>query len=146
MVCDNLALRGDLIDVKRKHTINGEKRFAQAIAAAVARLDDFQKVEAQRIRVMQETELSNDRADGLILRAFEKGIVSARYLSEIVREWREPSYPDFRARTLFNLFQAFTTILGQRIQKTPHEYAVQTMRLNHHLLEAKPDVHLAQAS
>lgn len=133
-VCDNLCFRGDLIDVRRKHTTHGERRFAEGIADAVARLADFHRVEAERVRVMQATELTEDRADSLILRAFEKGIVSARTLPRVVREWREPTFPQFEGRTLFNLLQAFTTVLGERARAAPHEFAVQTMRLNHHLL------------
>jgi hypothetical protein len=148
-VCDNLAFRSDLINVKRKHTTNGERRFAEGIANAVARLADFRQVESQRVKLMQRTEVAADLADALILRAFEKGIISAPYLPRIIKEWREPTYPEFRDRTLFNLFQAFTTVLGERAKKTPSEFAVQTMRLNHHLLDFHKDAgeqQLASAS
>jgi hypothetical protein len=128
------AFRSELL-VSRKHTLNGERRFAEAIALAVARLEDFRKVEAERIHVMRQTELSPERADSLILRAYEKGIVSAPFLPRVVKEWREPTYEQFQARTLFSLFQAFTTVLGERARRVPNEFAVQTMRLNHHLLE-----------
>jgi hypothetical protein len=136
LVCDNSAFRSDLL-VSRKHTRFGEQRFTTAIANAVARLADFRKVESERIRMMRETELSADKADSLILTAYEKGIVSARFLPRIVREWRNPSFAEFRGKTLFNLLQSFTTVLGERAQTCPNEYAVQTMRLNRHLLQWK---------
>jgi hypothetical protein len=135
-VCDNMAFRSDLM-VKKKHTINGRQRFATAIAGAVARLADFRQVETQRIKMMQETEVSADFADALILRAYEKGIISGPFLPRVIKEWRDPSFDAFKDRTLFNLFQAFTTVLSERSKRVPHEFAVQTMRLNHHLLEWK---------
>ena len=136
-ICDNLAFRSELL-VKRKHTLHGTQRFASDIAQAVARLADFRRVEAGRIQVMQHRELSPELANSLILTAYEKGIVSAPYLPRVIKEWRHPSFAEFRARTLFNLFQAFTTALADKARKMPSEFAVQTMRLNHHLLEWKP--------
>jgi hypothetical protein len=135
--CDNLAFRADLFSVRRKHTINGEKNFANDIALAVARLDDFRKVEATRIRQMQYTDISDETADSLILRSFEKGIISAPILPRVIKEWREPSFEEFQERTLFNLFQAFTTVLSEKAQTQPQLFVTQTMRLNHHLLENK---------
>jgi hypothetical protein len=39
-ICDNLAFRSELL-VKRPHTINGERRFNQAIAEAVSQLSSL---------------------------------------------------------------------------------------------------------
>src|SRR5262245_22154639 len=75
--CDNLAFRSDLLAVRRKHTRHGEARFAEAIAGAVSQLGTFKEQEAERLRRFMATELTNDQADALLLRAFERGIVSA---------------------------------------------------------------------
>jgi hypothetical protein len=130
--CDNLAFRAELL-VKRKHTRFGEQRFAAAIGEAMVKLNQFQIDEAERIRVMCHTEVPGDRADALILRAFEKGIVPALALPRVLREWRAPSFEDFRDRTLWSLFNAFTTALRDRAKANPHAYAAQTMRLSAHL-------------
>lgn len=139
--CDNLAFRSELL-VRRKHTINGEKNFTSDIASAVFQLAAFREQEALRIETMRRTELSHDRADALILRAFERGIVSIRDLPRVVKEWREPSFEDFRGNTLWNLFNAFTTVLGDAASRQPARHAVTTMRLNAMLL---PPTALAQA-
>jgi hypothetical protein len=136
-VCDNLAFRSELL-VRKKHTLNGQRRFAEAIGNAVARLADFKRVEAERVRLLQTTEVSPELADSLILRAFERGIISTPALPLVLREWREPSFEEFRPRTAWSLLNAFTTALGDRAKADPHKFAVQTMRLNHHLLEWKP--------
>lgn len=130
--CDNLAFRSELL-VRKKHTRYGEMRFAAAIGEAVVRLNQFKADEAARVEVMQATNVSNEAADSLMLRAFEKGVVSAPMLPAVIREWREPSYEDFRPRTLWSLFNAFTSALAERAQSNPHSYAVQTMRLSAHL-------------
>ncbi len=130
--CDNLAFRAELL-VRKKHTRYGEQRFAQAIAEAVTRLSDFKEAEAARITAMQQREVTAAVADSLILRAFEKGIVSAPLLPGVIKQWREPGFDDFRARTYWSLFNAFTAVLGDRAKSNPHQFAVTTMRLSAHL-------------
>src|SRR5262249_21207388 len=128
-VCDNLAFRSELL-IRRKHTRNGEKNFAAAIGNAVAQLEGFKAVEAARIERLQKLHLAPDRADALILRSYEEGIISTRDLPDVLREWRAPSFPDFRERTAWALLNAYTFALGLRAGISPQKYAVQTMRLN----------------
>jgi hypothetical protein len=111
--CDNLALRSDLMEpVRKKHTRFGLDRFRGALQAAVGGLDQFQAVERRRISRFQETELTDERAESLLLRCFERGVVSHRLLPKAIQEWGEPSYADFRPRTLWSLENALTTTLG----------------------------------
>jgi hypothetical protein len=135
-VCDNLAFRSELL-VRRKHTVNGERNFAAAIAQAVMSLGDFRATEEARIRLMMETELRPELADSLILRSFERGIISAPQLPRVLKEWREPSFEEFRARTVWSLFNAFTSALGDRATRQPTQFAVQTMRLNSFLTDGQ---------
>ena len=128
-VCDNLAFRADLL-VKRKHTVNGARNFQAAIAQAVISIGEFKEMEAFRIKKMMERELSTDRADSLILRSYEKGIISALQLPLVLKEWREPSFEEFQPRTTWSLFNAFTSVLRDRATLQPAKYAVQTIRLN----------------
>lgn len=132
-VCDNLAFRSELL-VKRKHTRHGELRFANDIAGAVVRLNQFREDEGRRIAAMKVTDVTGDRADSLILSAFEKGIVTSPHLPKVVREWREPKHEEFADRTYWSLFNAFTSALGDRAKANPHLYATLTMRLSAHLM------------
>jgi hypothetical protein len=70
-VCDNLAFRSELM-VRRKHTLHGERSFANAISHAVTALDSFRAVESQRIGVMVATPVSDEKAESFILRAYLK--------------------------------------------------------------------------
>jgi hypothetical protein len=128
-VCDNLAFRSELL-VKRKHTLFGAQRFQAAIAQAVCSLSDFKEMEKARIKEMREVELSPERADSLILRSYEKGIIGAHQLPLVLKEWRTPSFEEFQPRTVWSLFNAFTTTLRHRATTQPATFAVESIRLS----------------
>ncbi len=113
LVCDNLAFRSELL-LRRKHTIHGERDFVRRIAEAVGQLDAFREQEAARVERLRQTELTLDRADALLLRCYERGILGARDLPGAIREWREPGYGDFRAQTAWSLLNAVTAALRDR--------------------------------
>lgn len=126
--CDNLAMSAELM-VHRKHTLNGVTRFRDDIAQAVNRLQGYQDQEARRIERMRETVVPDEAAESYVLRAFERGLVPSRLLPRVIQELRHPSFEDFRAPTLWNLLQHFTTVLGETRQGDPQKYALRTMRL-----------------
>lgn len=127
-VCDNLAFRSELL-VNRKHTRNGQLRFAEAICQAVQQLSLFKEQESERIRCLQHAELKDDQADALLLRAFEQELVSHRLLPRIIQEWRSPSFPEFDERTRWSLLNAFTTVLRERHKSNPQQFAFLTIRI-----------------
>lgn len=131
--CDNLAFRSELL-VRKKHTINGERNFCNAIGGAVTTLDSFKEAESERVQRFHTTELSDEQADSLILRSLERGLIGHRDLTKVLHEWRNPAFPEFQPRTVFSLLNAFTSGLKERALKQPAEYARQTMRL-HGLLD-----------
>ena len=128
-ICDNLAFRSELL-VKRKHTINGERDFRQRIFDAVASLESFREQEAARRKALTETELDDNLADALMLRAFERGIVGTRELPRVLRQWRNPPFEEFRPRTAWSLLNAFTSGMKERAATQPQSYAVQSIRLH----------------
>src|SRR5260370_35329978 len=73
--CDTLAFRSEIV-VARKHTRFGADRFAEAIAQAVGNLAQFQEAEAQRIERFRCAEIPDITAESLILRAYEREIIS----------------------------------------------------------------------
>lgn len=127
-VCDNLAFRAELL-VSRKHTANGRVRFREAIVHAVQGLESFRAVESRRLELMRAAEITDVEAESLILRAYERRIVSHRLLPDVIRGWREPGHDDFRARTTWSLYNAFTGALADRARSNPQQHAALTMRL-----------------
>lgn len=134
--CDNLAFHSELM-VRKKHTINGERRFSTAISAAVSGLAVFKDQEHDRIQRFLTTELTEEQADSYILRAYEKNVFSIRDLPRVIHEWRNPSFEEFRPRTVWSLFNAVTTVLTERSVSSPNQFTAQTMRLNALLSGAK---------
>jgi hypothetical protein len=144
-VCDNLSFSSELL-VRKKHTRNGAARFVDAIGQAMMSLKHFQEEEAYRIRFMRNTSVDENQADSLILRAYEKGIVSSLALPSIIKEWRAPSFPEFEPRTRWSLLNAFTSALGKKAETNPHAYASQTMRLTSHFTSDIPRLEIANAA
>lgn len=127
--CDNLAFRAELM-VRRKHTRLGETRFAEDIALGVSELGAFQFAETMRIGRMQHSTLTDEMAESMMLRAFERGVISPRELPRVIKEWREPTFDEFQPRTAWSLFNAGTTIFGEGASAQPQKHLVRTMRWN----------------
>ncbi len=127
-VCDNMAFRSELL-VTRKHTRNGTTRFQEAICQATQSLVQFREIESHRIRRFQHLELSDVKADSILLRSYEQGVVSHRLLPRVIKEWRTPSFEDFSGRTAWSLLNAFTGVLGERLRSNPQQFAALTIRL-----------------
>ena len=139
-VCSNLAFRADLL-VRRKHTRFGAVRFGDDIAGAVMRLDDFSKTEAERIVRLKTTDLTDERAESLILRAAAyRGIIPLRLLTKVTEEWRSPMHVAFQPRTAWSLLNAFTGVLHGLQDRNPSDLAIRTMRLHALLAPADPPV------
>jgi hypothetical protein len=137
IACENLAFSSEII-IASKHTRFGEARFSEAISGAVQSLHQFREAEAARIQRWQQRELSVDTADALLLRAYEKQVITTPLLPCVIREWRQPSFEEFRPRTLWSLFNAFTTVLARRQRSNPQRFAALTIRL-HDLLTGVGD-------
>jgi len=127
-VCDNLQFRSELI-VARKHTRNGKARFQEAICQAIQSLVQFRTTETARIHRLQMTGITDLKAESVLLRSYEQGVISHRILPKVIREWRNPSFEEFSDRNAWSLLNAYTTALGSRLQTNPQEYAALTIRL-----------------
>lgn len=136
MVCDNLAFRSEIV-VARKHTKFGQMRYQEAIAKAVGTLPQFREKEQERVTRFQAAAITDDRAEALMLRSFEKKIVSYRMLPAVIEAWRKPAHEEFAARTLWSLEQCFTGVLASVQKSNPQRFASLTIRLQDLLLQAE---------
>src|SRR5262249_28910551 len=93
-------------------------------------LGKFRNAEAHRIEKMRAVQLSDVQADSLILRTYERDIIPLRTLPHVVQAWRRPSHPEFEARTIWSLLNAFTGAMKDRSISNPQQFALQTIRLN----------------
>ena len=127
-VCDNLAFRSEIV-VARKHTRNGRVRFLEALSRAIGTLSQFQEKERERITFAMHKTIPDETAESIMLRAFEKGIVSHRLLPRVLQEWRQPGLEDFQPRTLWSLEQCFTGVLDDVRKANPQRFAALTIQL-----------------
>lgn len=144
-VCDNLAFTSDIL-VRRKHTKHGIVRFGSDIQEAVTRLDRFKVEEAIRIVAMQEVDITDQRAESLIVRAMDQGIITTQDIPKVLTEWRVPQYKEFENKTLWSLFNAFTSALKPKEDANPQRYAALTMRLSGHLVPQEVQANLTLAT
>ena len=85
VISHNLAFRSEIV-VARKHTRNGATRFVEALCRAIGTLTQFQEKERVRITYFRHKEITDEAAESLILRSYEQGIVSHRYLPRVLQD------------------------------------------------------------
>ena len=108
-VCSNMAFSGDFTPVLRKHTKHVE--LADVISLGVDRIQrNFEPLQRQ-VESWRESQISDDAAKLTIYKAFvEGGLEAPRSLLPVVhRLYFEPQYPEFSARTMWSLSNAFTS-------------------------------------
>jgi hypothetical protein len=106
-VCDNLAFRGDLIALKRKHTSG--LRLREELSGAVLRFQDHFGRLTGEVATLKERELQDIEAKAMIHDVFAKGMMPLRLLPQASRAYFEPTIPAFEARCAWSLHNAFTT-------------------------------------
>lgn len=134
-ICDNLAFSAE-IEVARKHTKFGQDRYVEAVARAVKRLTQFQQNESERIRLLQKTAMTDEKASHVILQAFQKDIISTRQLPGVIKEWQQPSFEEFSDRCAWSLMNAFTTTMADRQKRNAQAFAHATIQLTDLLSKA----------
>lgn len=132
-VCDNLAFDSDIV-ISKRHTRFGECRYREGIANAVASLQQYQSTEAERIESLRNRRMSPDRANSVMLQAYERGVVGARLLPTLIKEWREPRYDDFKPRTAYSLLNCYTEVVKDRFRQQPQRSAYEMMQFQSLLL------------
>lgn len=122
--------------IARKHTRFGLDRFNEALTQAVVALDQFKQSEAARIRRFVHLEVTDQEAESVLLRCFERGVLSARLLPEAIRTWRQPAYPDFQSRTWWSLENCLTGVLAGVQTSNPQRFCALSLQMQGLLAEA----------
>ena len=55
--------------------------------------------------------------------------MSYRQLPQLIRGWREPSHEEFRPRTLWSLWNAFTAVTAELQRSNPQRFCATTIAL-----------------
>ena len=108
--CDNLALHGDIV-VMKKHTLNVWKSLEDlAISTLYHSRKNYDKVVLDAIR-LKGIPLNDRMAFELMGYLYGNDIISPRQLTVVRDEWLKPSHPEFEPRNKWSLFNAVTEAL-----------------------------------
>ena len=110
LVCDNLALCGD-ITILRKHTRNVIRDMeAQALAGIYRSQQAYSQIlgDAESMRLM---EISDDHAYRMLGLVYGRELITPRQIPVAHREWQRPQYEEFEPRTVWSLYNAITEAL-----------------------------------
>jgi hypothetical protein len=108
-VCSNMAFHGDFSPVLAKHSRSFN--LIDTLSVGVDRIQrNFEPLQRQ-IEQWRQTQLTDDRAKLILYRAFVEGELEAprSLLPSVHRMYFEPQYPEFSARTMWSLSNAFTS-------------------------------------
>ena len=108
-VCSNMAFSGDFQPILAKHSKNF--RLKDAVSVGVDQVQRNFEPMTKQIVAWKAEKLSDTDAKLIIYRAFiEAGVDLPKHLDrEVHRLYFEPIYPEFQARTLWSLSNAFTS-------------------------------------
>lgn len=111
-ICDNLAFSGEIV-IARRHTRWIRRDLPRLVMSGVGQLTERWHSQTDRYGRYRLTEVSDPVAHDLLIRALDAQAITSQQVKDVLRQWREPSYPDFRARTAWSLFNAFTHVVGE---------------------------------
>lgn len=106
-VCDNLAFHGEVM-MKRRHVGMLDTELPGLVAELISGVSVFKSEVAAQVDALKAAELGNAGAHDLVCRALRTGVVPAQMVPAALQEWHEPRHEDFRPRTAWSLFNAFT--------------------------------------
>lgn len=127
-VCDNYAFTG-MVEVARKHTRHILRDLPKKVAEVVQKLSDMRGLQDRRIATYKESELTDQQAHDLLVQSIDVGAIGCTRLKPVLEEWRTPTYEDFKPRTAWSLFNAYTEVLkgsglGVVQRSTPQLYGL----------------------
>ena len=106
-VCDNLAFGGE-VRISRKHTKFAQRDLRHLTSRAVGRLGErFLQID-ERIARYRDRRVTHPQAHDLVIKAVDCQAITPSQIPAVLKEWREPSYEDFRPRNAWSLFNAAT--------------------------------------
>ena len=118
-VCDNLSFSSE-IRIARKHTVNIVRDLPALVGRAVGQLGQLRCAQEHRFLTYKAHEVSDKQAHDLIIRSLDAGIVPVTKIPDLLKQWREPNYPEFRqGKTVWRLFQSFTENLKGNLDLLP---------------------------
>jgi len=125
-VCDNLAFSGE-VHSSRKHTSNVLRDLPGMVYDMLERTASYKGELEREIAAFKLVEVSVQDSDHLMVEAVRKDVIPASDLPRLMHEWDEPKHDEFKPRTAWSLFNAFTEVAKRR---SPGAQIDATLRLS----------------
>ena len=107
--CDNLAFSGE-VKMNRKHTVHVFRDLPDLIYRMLSQVSSMRERIDGEVEAMKSEVLGPHRAHHLMVQAIRDSIIPASRLPKVIEAWEEPQYEQFRHRTAWSLFNAFTEV------------------------------------
>ena len=130
-VCDNLALQGEIV-VMKKHTKNVWLTLETICIQTLFKSQDCFTRIVEDAALMKDQRLEDSEAFKIMGLLYGRDIISPRQLTVVKEEWLRPSHDDFHPRTMWSLYNACTEALKSSPPLSVMEKHVQL----HHTLTA----------
>ncbi len=110
LICSNMAFSAEIV-IARRHTRNLRRDLPRLITGAVAQLADLRRQQDRRFDAYQNTVIGDLQLHDLAIRSMDAGVIAASKLPRVLAEYRQPNHPEFEGRTVWSLFNAYTSVL-----------------------------------
>lgn len=123
-VCDNLALQGEIV-VMKKHTKNIWLSLENTCIQTLYKSQDCFARIVEDSRAMKSRELLDMEAFKIMGLLYGRDIISPRQLTVVKDEWLKPTHQEFQPRNMWSLYNACTEALKSSPPLTVMEKHVQ---------------------
>ena len=107
-VCDNLGFSGEVL-LGRKHTRHIARDIPLLMPRAFAALSAERVTMESRIAAYKQRELGDKEAHDFLIRAsVDEKLWPLQGVPRVLKLWRDPPHQEFKERTAWSLFNAFT--------------------------------------
>jgi hypothetical protein len=110
-VCDNLAFSGEIV-IARRHTRWILRDLPRLVLDGVSQLTGRWHSQEERYARYRATPVADSDAHDLTIRALDAAAITTVQVPQVLREWRQPEFSEFAARSAWSLFNAFTRVVG----------------------------------
>lgn len=125
-VCDNLAFSSE-IEVTRRHTKRVFEDFPRLIATAAGRINESAERQERRFNHYRGFELTDNQVHDILVQSLDVEAIGCQALPKVLQQWREPIHEEFKPRTMWSLWNAYTevykSLAPQRLPR--HTFALQ---------------------
>jgi hypothetical protein len=116
--CDNMALVADHV-IKRRHTVNLKRDLPGIIGELIEPLAEQREAQHRTIERYRTTQLDDLLADHAMMRMYREEVINLQRLPDVLKEWENPSFEDFKERNAWRLFNSATYALTGRVVDRP---------------------------